>query len=66
MDIRKTTVMISKDVYQVNLSKEEAQEFVDVIGKLESALFTSTNINIDVDILKDMATDLKMNLDILF
>lgn len=66
MDIRKTTVMISKDVYQVNLSKEEAQEFVDVIGKLESALFTSTNINIDVDILKDMATDLKMNLDIPF
>lgn len=65
MDIRKTTVMISKDVYQVNLSKEEAQEFVDVIGKLESA-FISTNINIDIAILKDMATDLKMNLDIPF
>ena len=65
MDIRKTTVMVSNDVYQVNLSKKEALELVNVIDKLAPSLI-NVDVDIDIGILSDMADDLRMNLDVPF
>lgn len=57
--------MISNDVYQINLSKKEALELINVIDKLAPNLI-NVDADIDIDILADMAADLRMNLDVPF